>query len=407
MATMRQEPEEPPETGLYWPPLPPRQHHKRGGTGLVVAVVLIAAGIGAAATVMLETGSSSAPTTSASPGLNATTVSSQVETGIVDIVARDTYSGLISQGTGLVLSRDGLVLTNNHVISGSTSVQVTAVISGRTYPAQVLGYDSADDVAVLRLTDASGLRSVATGNSTQIDLGQPVLAVGNAEGRGGTPTASAGTVTAVGQTISPTNAATGAAETLRDVIETSAQVTDGDSGGALANAAGQVIGMLTAAGTTPGGDAVGFAIPVNSALRIVRLIVAGRRTHTVSIGAPGFLGVDVVNSPGSCGELGGGTGPPGSASGVSGAKICVVYPGTPAAKTGLRAGDVITIADGQSIGSASKLTSVTEGLRPGATLSVSYLDTSGHPHTARLTLSAGPPELPVHASPDENKRCPR
>jgi S1-C subfamily serine protease len=388
MGTMPQEPEEPPETGPYWPPLPPRQHRKRRGTGLVVVVVLIAAGIGAAATVILETGSSSVPTTSASPGLNSTTVTSQVETGIVDILARDTYSGLVSQGTGLVLSSDGLVLTNNHVISGSTSVQVTAVISGRTYPAQVLGYDSTDDVALLQLTDASGLRPIATGNSAGIDVGQPVLALGNAGGRGGPPTASAGTITAIRQTISPTNTATGTTETLHGIIMTSAQVTDGDSGGALANAAGQVIGMLTATGTTPGGNPVGFAIPVNSALRIARLIDARRSTNTVSIGQPGFLGVEVVNSPGSCGELGGG-----QAGGVPGAKICVVYPGTPAAKTGLRAGDVITTTSGQSIGSARALTTLTGRLRPGATLSVSYVDTSGHTHTVRLTLMAGPPQL--------------
>lgn len=400
-ATMRQEPEEPPETRLYWPPLPPRpprQRRNRGGTGLAVIVVLIAAGIGAAATVTLETGSSPAPTAS---GLNATAVVSQVQTGLVDIVARDSYSGLVSRGTGLVLSRDGLVLTNNHVISGSTTLQVTAVISGRTYTAQVLGYDSADDVALLRLTGASGLRTVTTAGSGRVGVGQPVLALGNAGGIGGKPTASAGYVTATGQTINPADQATGATETLRDVIETSAQVTTGDSGGALANASGQVIGMLAASGTSPAGNTVGFAIPVGSALRIAQLITAGQRTATVSIGLPGFLGVAVANSPGSCGETGG------TAADIPGAKICVVYPGTPAARTGLRAGDVITTAAGQPVGSAGALTAVTGQLRPGVTLPLKYTDASGRAHTIRLTLTTGPPELAVRASTDENQGCPR
>jgi len=400
---MRQEPEEPPETRPYWPPLPPRpprQRRNRGGTGLAVIVVLIAAGIGAAATVTLETGSSPAPT---APGLNETAVVSQVETGIVDIVARDSYSGLVSRGTGLVLSRDGLVLTNNHVISGSTSLQVTAVISGRTYAAQVLGYDSADDVALLRLTGASRLRTVATAGSGRVGVGQPVLALGNAGGLGGKPTASAGYITAIGQTINPADQATGATETLRGVIETSAQVTNGDSGGALANASGQVIGMLAASGTSPAGNTVGFAIPVGSALRIAQLITTGRRTAAVSIGLPGFLGVAVTSSPGSCGESGGGA----TAAGIPGAKICVVYPGTPAARTGLRAGDVITTAAGQPVGSASALTAVTGQLRPGVTLSLKYTDTGGQAHTIRLTLTTGPPELAVCASTDENQGCPR
>jgi S1-C subfamily serine protease len=386
---MRQDPEEPRPTEAYWPPLPPRERRRRrGGTGLAIIVVLVAAGIGAAATVFLERDSSPAPSaTGTTAGLDVAAVTSKVEAGMVDITVRDTYSGLVAEGTGLILSSDGLVVTNNHVISGSTSVRVTAVVSGRTYRARVLGYDSADDVALLRLTGASGLRVIATGNSTRVNVGQPVLALGNARGRDGLPTASTGTVTALDQTITPANTANGSTETLHGVLATSAPVTAGDSGGALADAAGHVIGIITASASGPNGNVSGYAIPVNSALRIARLISSGQGDATVQIGAPAFLGISVTNSPGSCGELGGGLG-----ADVAGAKVCVVYPGTPAAWAGLRAGDVITSAGGQAVTSASGLAAITGRLRPGATLSVSYADISGHSRSIHLTLTAGPPE---------------
>jgi S1-C subfamily serine protease len=388
------EPQEPDEldessgTEPNWPPLPPREPRarRRGGTGLAIVVALLAAAVGGAATVALER----SPTTSQAPAtstatLNTAAVSRAVEVGMVDVMARDGFSGLVSEGTGLILSPDGLVLTNNHVIAGATSVRVTAVTSGRTYVARVLGYDSAADVALLQMTGAAGLRSIETGSA---QLGQPVLALGNAGGQGGTPSVTSGYVTALDQTITPTDATTGTVETLQDAIETSTEIVSGDSGGALVNARAQVIGMITASALGSQGNAVGYSIPLSAALRIVRLIDAKHTTAEIRVGIPGFLGVSVVNSPASCGELGEAVSGPTSA----GAKICAVYPGTPAAQAGMRAGDVITAAAGRSVASANALTAITERLDPGSSLSVTYIATDGNPHSIRLTLVSGPAE---------------
>lgn len=388
---MRQDPDEPP--AFAWPSPPPAApRRKRGGTGLLLIVALVAAAVGAGAAVVLDQGSggggpAAGPTPASS--LNPATVTNQVEPGMVDIVARDTYSGLVAEGTGLIVSASGLVLTNNHIIDGSTNVRVTLVSSGHTYPARVVGYDSADDVAVLRLTGAAGLHPVTLGNSSRVRVGDQVIALGNAEGQGGPPAASTGYITALDQTISPSNSATGSTETLHGTIETSAQIAEGDSGGALANTSGQVIGMVTAAASGLGGQGAnsGYAIPVNAALTIERSISAGRGSATVHIGLPAFIGVEVTNSGASCGEFGTGAG---QSPRVSGAKICTVYPGTPASRAGLAAGDVITSADGHPVGSASALTSVTGQLRPGTTLSVLYVDTKGTSRSVRITLTTGP-----------------
>jgi S1-C subfamily serine protease len=399
---MRQDPDEPrrDEPAFPWPPVPEpsrRQsshgRRKHGGTGLLLVVALLAGAVGAgAAVVLLRSSGGDSPASGAtgtgSTRLNAGVVVGEVEPGVVDIVARDRYSGLVAEGTGMILSADGLVLTNNHVIDGSTSVGARLVSSGRTYQADVLGYDAADDVALLRLTAASGLHPVRAGDSSRIRVGQPVLALGNAAGQGGTPAVSSGYVTALDQTISPSNSATGASETLHGTIQSSAQVADGDSGGPLANAAGQVIGMDTAAASGPGGSGAtsGYAIQILAALRIARSIEAGRGGASVHIGLPGFIGVSVTNVSSSCGESSAGASPPG----VSGAKICVVYPGTPASRAGLVPGDVITSAGGAAVGSAGALTAITGRMLPGAEFVVGYADRNDRAHMTQITLVVGP-----------------
>lgn len=389
---MRQNPEEPEETGAepYWPPLPAREPvserrlRGRGGIGLAIAVALLAAAVGGAATVAFEPGSTPNPPPEArTASLNTTAVSRAVEAGMVDVLARDGYSGLASEGTGLVVSADGLVVTNNHVISGATSIVVTAVSSGRTYQARVLGYDPAADVALLQLTGASGLRPIETGSA---HVGEPVIALGNAGGQGGAPTVTSGYIEALNQMITPANETTGATETLRNVIETSTEIASGDSGGALADAHARVIGMITASALGPNGNAVGYAIPLESALRIARLIRAGHTSGAVRVGIPGFLGVSATNSPGSCGEIAGGVGGPTA----TGAKICMVYPGTPAARSGLRAGDVIVAVAGKAIGGANALVAATQPLNPGMSLYVTYLNAQDHTRTVRITLTTGP-----------------
>jgi S1-C subfamily serine protease len=314
---------------------------------------------------------------------------------MVDVNAPQAYSQGLSEGTGIILTSSGLVLTNNHVIEGATAPTATLVSSGKTYKATIVGYDSTHDVALLQLVGASGLTPVSVGNSDDVKVGQNVLGLGNAQGQGGPPTVAPGQVTALNQTISPADSATGATETLHGTIQTSAQIQEGDSGGPLASAAGQVIGMDVAASQSQAvnGSATtaGFAIPINEALQIASQIAAGQVTSSVHIGLPAFMGISVANAATGCpGGLGGGPGgAPGGSSG-SGAIICGVFSGTPASGAGLAQGDVITSVNGKAVSNANTLIALTAVYHPGQSMTVGYVDSSGTTRSATITLIGGP-----------------
>jgi S1-C subfamily serine protease len=333
----------------------------------------------------------------AGSSINQQALARKVDPGIVDITSTLKYNNETAEGTGMVLSPGGLVLTNNHVIDEATGITATLVESGKTYTARVVGYDSTDDVALLQLEGASGLSTVTVGNSDQVKLGEPVLALGNAEGRGGLPAPAEGIINAMGRTIQASDQGSDVTETLHDMLQTSAPIEEGDSGGPLVNPAGQVIGMDTAANTSGGqfgssSATTGFAIPINNALSIARQIADGHASTTVHIGLAGFMGIAVgsISNASACMSNGGGGGgfggggyqPPVN----SGALVCYVYPGTPAASAGLSAGDVITAADGQSVTSANSLTNIMAGDHPGDSLTITYVDTNGGRHNATLTL---------------------
>jgi S1-C subfamily serine protease len=342
------------------------------------------------------------PPASAPPAANgkldAQAVANEVQPGMVNISAPAAYASALSAGTGIVLSANGLVLTNNHVIRGTTAPTATLVDSGKAYKATILGYDAANDVALLHLIGASGLTPVTVGNSDAVRVGQAVLGLGNAQGQGGQPTVAAGQVTALNQTIRPQDSSTGTSETLRGTIQTSAQIQEGDSGGPLASAAGEVIGMNTAATTTQslnGGTATaGYAIPINAALRIARQIAAGQSSATVRIGLPPFMGISVADASTGCPASGfGGFSPGGTAAAPaisSGALICGVYSGTPAKHAGLAAGDVIISANGKGVSGAAGLISITAGLRPGTAMSLKYVNANGATQSATVALIEGP-----------------
>jgi S1-C subfamily serine protease len=291
--------------------------------------------------------------------------------GVVDIDTVLGYRNGEAAGTGMVLTSDGEILTNNHVIQGATKVTVTVVSTGRTYTASVVGTDPGDDVAVLQLDDASGLQ-VADFSDEDASIGEAVTAVGNAGGTGGTPSAVSGTVTALDQSITATDETGSNSEQLTGLIETDADVQAGDSGGPLYDtASGEIIGMDTAAST--GGQIDGYAIPIASALSIAEQITSGVDSGTIHQGLPAFLGVSVS-----------------SATGTNGAAIAGVVSGGPADSAGLAAGDVITAVGRTAIGSADDLTGVLAGHDPGDTVSVSWTDSSGTTHTAPITLASGP-----------------
>ena len=231
---------------------------------MYIAVAALAAGIGAGITVAMDNHGAASPpgissrdipvprdNSGSSAVLNRAKVEKKVEPGLVDITATLRYESETAEGTGMVISPDGLVLTNNHVIDGATSVTATLVDGGRAFPARVLGYDRTDDIALLQITGASGLTAVSFGNSSQVKVGTAVLALGNAEGRGGV-TPAAGIIDGLNRSIQASDQGSNTTEDLNHMLQTNAQIQQGDSGGALANNAGQVIGMVTAANTGSG-----------------------------------------------------------------------------------------------------------------------------------------------------------
>ena len=318
--------------------------------------------------------------------LSTAQIVSQTDAGLVDVISTLGYQHGTAEGTGMVLTPNGEVLTNNHVVAGSTSIQVRDIGNNRTYAAKVVGYSDKNDVAVLQLTGASGLQTVKTGDSGSVKVGHHVVAIGNAEGKDGTPSVATGTVTGVGATITASDAASGTSEQLSDMIQTNAGIEPGDSGGPLVDSSGAVVGMNTAASTN--GSSVGtaadvttqaFSIPINRALSIADQIEAGQSSATVHIGASAFLGVQVsAVSSGGFGQA------------SSGVTIAGTVPGTAAAAAGLTEGDTIVSVGGHAVTSGGDLQSAIEGHHPGDKVTVMWQDQLGQTHSSVLTLTQGP-----------------
>ncbi|SEP53258.1 PDZ domain-containing protein [Amycolatopsis saalfeldensis] len=192
-------------------------------------------------------GSQSAPGGTSSTSINPSAIAGKVNPGLVDINTELGYQGAAAAGTGIVLTADGEILTNNHVVEGATSIKVTDIGNGKTYTAAVLGYDRSHDIAVIKLANASGLTTESLGDSNSVQVGDAVVGIGNAGGTGGTPSAAAGKVTALNQSITASDESSSSSEQLTGLIQVDADIQSGDSGGALVNANGQVIGVDTAA----------------------------------------------------------------------------------------------------------------------------------------------------------------
>src|SRR5208283_1514754 len=212
-------------------------------------------------------GSSGSVSSAAGGPSDPAAIASRVDPAIVDVNTVLSYENEEAAGTGIVLTSNGEVLTNNHVIDGATSIRVTDLGNSRVYTATVLGYDRPSDIAVLKLSGASGLKVATLGDSSAIRVGEAVVGIGNAGGAGGTPSVAGGSVTALDQSITATEQDGGNPENLIGLIEVDAYIQAGDSGGPLVNTAGKVVGMDTAASVgfsfeTSGTD--GYAIQINS-----------------------------------------------------------------------------------------------------------------------------------------------
>jgi S1-C subfamily serine protease len=409
-------------------PLKPRPH-SRTLIPLLVAVLGVALGVGGIA--LLRPFSPGSPPRLAARAATAATAASRdaqstprplsdavirarIEASVVDVTATLTYDNETASGTGFVIdARTGLILTNNHVIRDATFVSVTVPATGQTYQAGIVGVDVAADVAVLQIRPVAGLPAAPLGDSATVTAGAKVMSFGNQAGAGGSPAVAPGVITGTDRTIQADDGAAGFSETLHGMLATTAQIEPGDSGGPLADSAGTVIGVDTAAGT--GGAETGYAIPIDAAMAAERQIAGRQPGQGISLGVDGFLGVIVGSGtarspavqqaqersvlPGAprpssaprCVPTQEDVGVPATIAPVPvGALVVGVLCGTGAATAGIAAGDVITTANGHQVESPGALTAIVAGCRPGTVVPVTWVSTAGLARTSRIRLSQAP-----------------
>lgn len=289
---------------------------------------------------------------------------SPIGAGVVVINTSQRLEDTVAAGTGIVLTSSGRILTNNHVVAGATTIRVVVPGTTHRYAARIIGYDIADDVAVLQLRGAQNLRTVTLGSSAALTVGASVTAVGNSGGFGRL-IAVRGRVIRLRRSITVENE-NGERHRLRGMIETSATLRPGDSGGPLLDSAGRVVGVDTAA-LVYGPRA--YAIPIATAASVTQQIVAGKASSRVHVGGTAFLGVQ-----------------------VQGTTVADVVRGSPAQTAGLKPGDVLISIGGKPVTGAASLTKVLSAYRPGQVVTVVFMDETGARRTVRVRLSAGPPQ---------------
>jgi len=273
------------------------------------------------------------------------------------------------QGTGMIITHNGYVVTNNHVIAAAASggtITVTRTGTSAVLPATLLGTNTTDDVALLKIQGASNLPTVTFGLSRALEVGDGVVAIGNALGlAAGTPTVTQGIVSALGRTVTAGSSLSNSTETLHNMIQTDAAINPGNSGGPLVDSNGQVIGMNTAvAGAAPDGSNsqnIGFAIPSSTIEQLLPTLNHPSSTTPVSKGA--YMGVLIRSvDPALVRAYG--------LSVASGAYVSQVITGYPAAIAGIRAGDVIVSINGTTVTSDAGVASVLSGIKPGTSVPV-------------------------------------
>ena len=376
-----------PMQATYWvppPPSPPPTHSDPHVGRWIVVAFLVAAlaaggsGIGVGwglANAFRHPVAIQSPIPIASPttvpnngGVDANAIAALVNPAIVDINTVTT-SGQAA-GTGQILTSDGEVLTNNHVVDGSTSISVS--IQGRStiYKAHVIGVAPARDVALIQIEGVSGLPTVNIAGSSSVKVGDPVVAIGNALGAGGAPSVTTGNVTALDQTITASEGGA-QSEQLVGMIESNAPIQPGDSGGAIVNSAGQVVGMITAGdvqGLSSQTSTVNYSVPTDTAIQYVNKIRSGEASSEIVYGQVGFMGVSVKDGSGS------------------GALVVTVQPGSPADSAGIVPGAVISKVGGTTITNSASLGTAIRSHKSGDRVSVTWTDQRGT-HTTTMTLA--------------------
>ncbi|BBY99509.1 hypothetical protein AWC04_00030 [Mycolicibacterium fallax] len=304
-----------------------------------------------------------------------------VEPGLVQIDTLNNFQGLVGNGTGIVLSPEGVVLTNHHVVQGANAIRATSAATGQVFDADVIGYSRANDLAVLQLRGAGGLPMAPLGSSASLVLGEPVLTIGNANGTGHPLTREVGQITSLDRAVDVEDETTHTSHRMGGLIESSTNLRAGDSGGALVNSAGQIVGMNAAAtityriggGADPAGQ--GFAIPIDRALGIASQIRAAESSPYVHIGPSAMLGIGI--------DAGGPPRP-------NGLPIRSIMRDGPAERAGIVPGDVLTAIDGTPIDSANTLTGLLDQRHGGDVITLNWVDRTGAARTADVTVISGP-----------------
>jgi putative serine protease PepD len=374
------------------PVLPPERRPRDGLRGKRLAVTVVtaslllggAAGVGGAAAwtsthdqvqsspVLAQTGPATAQTA-------ATGSIEKVAQGVLPSVVMIDVSGPggVGSGSGIILSQDGKILTNNHVVAlGANGGRMSVSFNdGSHAPAKVLGTDPLTDTAVIQAQGVNGLTPATLGHSSSLQVGQGVVAIGSPFGLDATVTS--GIVSALNRPVNVGQVSQGNA-TVYPAIQTDAAINPGNSGGPLVNLSGEVVGIDAAiqtatdqsAGGEPGSIGLGFAIPIDEVLPIVQQMIKGETpTHA-------RLGIGVENAASGAG-----------AQITDGAKISKGNTGSAAAAAGLRSGDVITKIDDHLITSSDSLVAMVRSYRPGDTVTVTY-ERSGDTHTVQVTLDS-------------------
>ena len=352
------------------------------GSGITVAVLAVVLATCAGCTSGGSTSAASTPAAAATAPAAVAAGGVPLQQDYVNTIRRvlpsvveiKTASGL---GSGVVYDTAGHIVTNAHVVGAATSFQVFMAGSVSPLPARLTGSYPPDDLAVIQVTGAAHLVPARFADSSKLQVGDIVLAMGNPLGLASSVTD--GIISAVGRTVSEAQEAGSPGATLPDVIQTSAAINPGNSGGALVNLADQVVGIPTLAATDQqlGGAApgIGFAIPSNIVTDIAGQII---KTGHVTSSHRAALGVRVQTV----------TGPDGQPAGVG---IAAVTPGGPAAKAGLQPGDVITAINGTATPDTETLATVLAGLQPGQQVPLSVTKADGSTTTTiHVTLGQLP-----------------
>ena len=358
------------------------------GTVLLALAACTSSGSGGSTPSAASTPAASSPaaaSSAASPATappDASSGAAAVQNAFVSVIGRvlpsvveiRTSSGL---GSGVVFDDQGDIVTNAHVVGTATRFQVLPSGSASPLSATLVGTYRPDDLAVIKVSGARNLPPATFGDSAALRVGDLVLAIGNPLGLASSVTE--GIVSAVGRTVTEPAESGSAGATLPNMIQTSAAINPGNSGGALVNLAGQVMGIPTLAavdqqmggGAAPG---IGFVISSNMVTNIARQLIA---TGHVSSSGRAALGVQATTVTGASGN-------------PAGAGVVAVTPGGPAAKAGLRAGDIITAVDGTATPDVQTLTGVLANARPGQSVKLSVTRSDGSTTTVNVTLGQLP-----------------